>query len=189
VSHKIKQPIAGAITSANSCRLWLERDVPNIDKALAALDRIEKDGTGRPVSSISSGRPIKKLRRRIRRRRESTRAILLKTCNLLVAGNARIGSNYITSNLLYRHCTAFLLRVSLSSIKPPITMAIAGCAMHEKHVSLPEAESRPQPRSQQRPDERGTRSRGIPLTPKMKIQKNREPFLDIFRAQVRNAKE
>jgi signal transduction histidine kinase len=44
LAHEIKQPIAATIASASSGRLWLHRDPPNVDKAIAALDRIEKDG-------------------------------------------------------------------------------------------------------------------------------------------------
>ncbi|HTD54583.1 MAG TPA: two-component regulator propeller domain-containing protein, partial [Silvibacterium sp.] len=44
LAHEIKQPIAATIASASSGRLWLDRDPPNVNKALAALDRIEKDG-------------------------------------------------------------------------------------------------------------------------------------------------
>jgi len=59
LAHEIKQPIAGAITSASSGRLWLDRDPPNIDKALAALDRIEKDGN-RAASIIDRLRALYK---------------------------------------------------------------------------------------------------------------------------------
>jgi PAS domain S-box-containing protein len=45
LAHEVNQPIAAAVTSANSCIRWLEADVPNIDKARAAAVRIVKDGT------------------------------------------------------------------------------------------------------------------------------------------------
>jgi PAS domain S-box-containing protein len=45
LAHEVNQPIAAAVTSANSCFHWLEGDVPNLDKARAATLRIVKDGT------------------------------------------------------------------------------------------------------------------------------------------------
>jgi PAS domain S-box-containing protein len=44
LSHEIKQPIAAAITSANSCVEWLAHEPPNIDRARAAAARIDKYG-------------------------------------------------------------------------------------------------------------------------------------------------
>ncbi len=44
LAHEIKQPIAAAITSANSCKEWLEHEPPNLDRALAAVTRIDKYG-------------------------------------------------------------------------------------------------------------------------------------------------
>jgi len=45
LAHEVNQPIAAAVTNANSCYRWLEADVPNLDKARAAAMRIVKDGT------------------------------------------------------------------------------------------------------------------------------------------------
>jgi len=45
LAHEVNQPIAAAVTSANSCLHWLAADVPNLDKARAAAARIVKDGT------------------------------------------------------------------------------------------------------------------------------------------------
>jgi C4-dicarboxylate-specific signal transduction histidine kinase len=45
LAHEVNQPIAAAVTSANSCIRWLASDVPNLDKARAAAMRIVKDGT------------------------------------------------------------------------------------------------------------------------------------------------
>jgi len=45
LAHEVNQPIAAAVTSANSCLHWLAGDVPNLDKARAAAERIAKDGT------------------------------------------------------------------------------------------------------------------------------------------------
>jgi PAS domain S-box-containing protein len=45
LAHEVNQPIAAAVTSANSCIRWLEAEVPNLEKARAAATRIVKDGT------------------------------------------------------------------------------------------------------------------------------------------------
>src|SRR5258705_10450557 len=45
LSHEIKQPIAAAITSANSCMEWLAHEPPNLDRARAAAARIDKYGS------------------------------------------------------------------------------------------------------------------------------------------------
>jgi C4-dicarboxylate-specific signal transduction histidine kinase len=45
LAHEVNQPIAAAVTSANSCLRWLEAEVPNLDKARAAAMRIVNDGT------------------------------------------------------------------------------------------------------------------------------------------------
>ena len=44
LAHEIKQPIAAAITSANSCIEWLAHEPPNIVRARAAAARIDKYG-------------------------------------------------------------------------------------------------------------------------------------------------
>ncbi len=44
LAHDIKQPIAAAITSANSCIEWLAHEPPNLDRARAAAARIDKYG-------------------------------------------------------------------------------------------------------------------------------------------------
>jgi PAS domain S-box-containing protein len=45
LAHEIKQPIAAAITNANTCVRWLAAETPNIEEARAAAMRIVKDGT------------------------------------------------------------------------------------------------------------------------------------------------
>jgi PAS domain S-box-containing protein len=42
IAHEIKQPIAAAITSANSCIEWLAHEPPNLDRARAAAARIDR---------------------------------------------------------------------------------------------------------------------------------------------------
>jgi PAS domain S-box-containing protein len=44
LAHEIKQPIAAAITTANSCVEWLAHEPPNLDRARAAAARIDKYG-------------------------------------------------------------------------------------------------------------------------------------------------
>src|SRR6266436_3055713 len=44
LAHEIKQPIAAAINSANSCIEWLAQEPPNLDRARAAAARIDKYG-------------------------------------------------------------------------------------------------------------------------------------------------
>jgi PAS domain S-box-containing protein len=44
LAHEIKQPIAAAITSANSCIEWLAHEPPNLDRARAAATKIDKYG-------------------------------------------------------------------------------------------------------------------------------------------------
>jgi PAS domain S-box-containing protein len=44
LAHEIKQPIAAAITSANTCIEWLAQEPPNLDRARAAAARIDKYG-------------------------------------------------------------------------------------------------------------------------------------------------
>jgi PAS domain S-box-containing protein len=44
LAHEIKQPIAAAMTSANSCIEWLGHEPPNLDRARAAAARIDKYG-------------------------------------------------------------------------------------------------------------------------------------------------
>jgi len=45
LAHEVNQPIAAAVTNANTCLRWLMRDEPDIEEARAAATRIAKDGT------------------------------------------------------------------------------------------------------------------------------------------------
>jgi signal transduction histidine kinase len=45
LAHEIKQPIAAAITDANTCLRWLARDQPDLQEARAAAMRVVKDAT------------------------------------------------------------------------------------------------------------------------------------------------
>jgi PAS domain S-box-containing protein len=44
LSHELRQPIAAAITNANTCLRWLKRDQPDVEEACEATMRIVKDG-------------------------------------------------------------------------------------------------------------------------------------------------
>jgi PAS domain S-box-containing protein len=54
LAHEVNQPIAAAVTNANTCMRWLASDTPNIEEARAAAMRIVKDGTraGEIISRI-----------------------------------------------------------------------------------------------------------------------------------------
>jgi PAS domain S-box-containing protein len=45
LAHEVNQPIAAAITNANTCLRWLKRDQPDLKEACEAAARIVKDGT------------------------------------------------------------------------------------------------------------------------------------------------
>jgi C4-dicarboxylate-specific signal transduction histidine kinase len=44
LAHEVNQPIAAAITEANTCLRWLSRDQPDVEEARAAASRIIQDG-------------------------------------------------------------------------------------------------------------------------------------------------
>jgi PAS domain S-box-containing protein len=54
LAHEVNQPIAAAVTNANTCLRWLAADTPNIEEARAAANRIVKDGrrAGEIISRI-----------------------------------------------------------------------------------------------------------------------------------------
>jgi C4-dicarboxylate-specific signal transduction histidine kinase len=43
-AHEINQPLASVVTNAHACQTWLSHDPPNLDRALATLERIIRDG-------------------------------------------------------------------------------------------------------------------------------------------------
>ena len=45
LAHEVKQPIAAAVTDANTCVRWLSRDNPDVEEARAAASRVVKDAT------------------------------------------------------------------------------------------------------------------------------------------------
>ena len=44
MAHEVTQPLAGIVSNADSCLLWLEKEEPNLDKARRAVERIVRDG-------------------------------------------------------------------------------------------------------------------------------------------------
>jgi PAS domain S-box-containing protein len=44
IAHEINQPLASVVTNAHACQTWLSHDPPNLERALATLDRIIRDG-------------------------------------------------------------------------------------------------------------------------------------------------
>ncbi len=45
MAHEVNQPIAAAVTDANTCVRWLTRDYPDLEEARAAAMRVVKDAT------------------------------------------------------------------------------------------------------------------------------------------------
>jgi C4-dicarboxylate-specific signal transduction histidine kinase len=45
LAHEVNQPIAAAVTNANTCLRWLTRDPPDLEEAREAASRIVKDAT------------------------------------------------------------------------------------------------------------------------------------------------
>ncbi len=45
LAHEVNQPIAAAVTNANTCVRWLAADTPNLEEAREAASRIVKDAT------------------------------------------------------------------------------------------------------------------------------------------------
>jgi C4-dicarboxylate-specific signal transduction histidine kinase len=45
LAHEVNQPIAAALTNANTCLRWLTRDHPDLNEAREAASRIVKDAT------------------------------------------------------------------------------------------------------------------------------------------------
>src|SRR5205807_6481483 len=45
MAHEVNQPIAAAVTDANTCLRWLTRDPPDVEEARQAAARIVKDAT------------------------------------------------------------------------------------------------------------------------------------------------
>jgi C4-dicarboxylate-specific signal transduction histidine kinase len=57
LAHEVNQPIAAAVTDANTCLRWLKRDQPDVEEAREAASRVVKDAT-RAAEIISKIRLI-----------------------------------------------------------------------------------------------------------------------------------
>jgi C4-dicarboxylate-specific signal transduction histidine kinase len=57
LAHEVNQPIAAAVTDANTCVRWLTRDQPDLEEARAAASRTIKDAT-RAAEIISRVRQL-----------------------------------------------------------------------------------------------------------------------------------
>ena len=44
VAHEVNQPLAAVVTNGNACLRWLAREVPDLEEARAAVERIIRDG-------------------------------------------------------------------------------------------------------------------------------------------------
>jgi C4-dicarboxylate-specific signal transduction histidine kinase len=55
LAHEVNQPIAAAITDANTCLRWLSRDQPDLGEARAAASRVIQDG-------VRAGEIVKRVR-------------------------------------------------------------------------------------------------------------------------------
>lgn len=44
IAHELNQPLAAIVANASACLRWLDAEMPNLDKARAALGRIARDG-------------------------------------------------------------------------------------------------------------------------------------------------
>jgi C4-dicarboxylate-specific signal transduction histidine kinase len=57
IAHEVNQPIAAAVTDANTCLRWLARDRPDVEEARAAASRVAKDAA-RAAEIISRVRSL-----------------------------------------------------------------------------------------------------------------------------------
>ena len=57
LAHEVNQPIAAAVTDANTCLRWLNRDHPDMEEARQAASRVVKDAT-RAAEVISRTRQL-----------------------------------------------------------------------------------------------------------------------------------
>lgn len=44
VAHEVNQPLAAVVANANACQRWLAREVPDVEQARAAAERVIRDG-------------------------------------------------------------------------------------------------------------------------------------------------
>jgi signal transduction histidine kinase len=44
IAHEVNQPLAAVVTNSNACLRWLAREVPDVEEARAAVERVIKEG-------------------------------------------------------------------------------------------------------------------------------------------------
>jgi PAS domain S-box-containing protein len=44
IAHEVNQPLAAVVTNGNACLRWLAREVPDVEEARAAVERVIKEG-------------------------------------------------------------------------------------------------------------------------------------------------
>jgi signal transduction histidine kinase len=56
IAHEVNQPLAAVVANANACHRWLTREVPDVQQARAAAQRVIKDGkrAGDVIAGIRS---------------------------------------------------------------------------------------------------------------------------------------
>jgi PAS domain S-box-containing protein len=56
IAHEVNQPLAAVVANANACHRWLAREVPDVQQARAAAQRVIKDGkrAGDVIAGIRS---------------------------------------------------------------------------------------------------------------------------------------
>jgi PAS domain S-box-containing protein len=56
IAHEVNQPLAAVVANANACHRWLAREVPDVQQAKAAAQRVIKDGkrAGDVIAGIRS---------------------------------------------------------------------------------------------------------------------------------------
>ena len=60
LAHEVNQPIAAAVTDANTCLRWLMRDQPDLEEARGLRQESSKTQPGRRKSSAVSGWHLRK---------------------------------------------------------------------------------------------------------------------------------
>ncbi len=97
LAHEVNQPIAAAVTNANTCLRWLTCDHPDVEEARAAAMRIVKDGT-RATEIISRMRQLFKKSTSQRELIDVNDIILEMT--VLLRGETRRFNIVVETNLL-----------------------------------------------------------------------------------------
>ena len=57
LAHELNQPLTAVVTNGSACLRWLDRDEPNIEEAMQAVQRIVRDAN-RPADVIAHTRAL-----------------------------------------------------------------------------------------------------------------------------------